>query len=149
MTFIPFLHINGSLLFCFTDMSSCEWLGFTQKFLKTNLKNTDFLLRSASRSLLKCHVVLSYFAAYFWLVALLTGSNYTFLLAANLCFQLLLFWYKLAQFLGDKLELFHNSSVMKSLTVWHFSSYYFIYRKATSVLLKVHGFMDVYVAFLN
>ena len=64
-------------------------------------------------------------------------------------FQLLLFWYKLAQFLGGKLELFHNSSVMKSLTVWHFSSYYFIYRKATSVLLKVHGFMDVYVAFLN
>ena len=74
-----------------SDMSSCEWLGFTQKFLKTNLKNTDFLLRSASRSLLKCHVVLSYFAAYFWLVALLTGSNYTFLLAANLCFSVATF----------------------------------------------------------
>ena len=73
-------------------MPSCEWLDFTQKFLQTNLKNTaDLLLPCASRCLLKCNVILAYFAAYFGLVVLSTGSNYASLLA---------------QFLGYKLETF-------------------------------------------
>ena len=51
---------SGSLLFCFTIMWSCEWLNFTQKSLKTNLKNTaDLLFPSTTRSLLKRHVVLA------------------------------------------------------------------------------------------
>ena len=58
--FILFLHNNGSLLFCFTVLSSYEWLDFAQTFLQTNLKNTaGLLLPSASRYLLKCNVVLA------------------------------------------------------------------------------------------
>ena len=62
-------------------------------------------LPSASRSLLKRHV-LAQFTASFWLVALSTGSNYTSLLAANLCFSVATFWYKLVQFLGDNIQSF-------------------------------------------
>ena len=109
MNGIPFLHNSGSLLFCFTDMSSCEWLDITQKILQTSLENTgDLLCPSASRSILKRHVVLAKFVTYFWLVALSTGSNYDMLLCWQQVseFQLLLFWYKLPQFSGDKLESF-------------------------------------------
>ena len=60
LTSIPFLHNSGSPLFCLTDVSSCEWPDFTQKFLKTNLKGTaDLLHPSASRSQLKHHVALA------------------------------------------------------------------------------------------
>ena len=45
-------YLSISYDYGFTDMPLCEWLDFTQKFLKTNLKSTvDLLLLSASRSL--------------------------------------------------------------------------------------------------
>ena len=39
-------------------------------------------------------------------------------------FRLLLFWYKIPPVFGCQLETFHSSSVMRSLTVWHFSYEY-------------------------
>ena len=45
-------YLSISYDYGFTDMPPCEWLDFTQKFLKTNLKSTaDLLLLSASRFL--------------------------------------------------------------------------------------------------
>ena len=125
MTCIPFLHNNGSLLFCFTDMSSCEWLDFSQKFLKRNLKNTAtyFLLVHLGPYWNAIWFLLNFLPISDWLLY----QQCLIMLPCwqQICaFQLLLFWCKIAQFLSDKLKVFHNSSAMASLTVWHFSHEY-------------------------
>ena len=86
-------------------MSSCEWLDFTQKSLKTNLKNTAVLLFSSETYWNPMHFLPNSLPISDWL-------HYQQGLSMLLCwqqicaFQLLLFWYKLLQFLGGKLESF-------------------------------------------
>ena len=65
LTCTSFLHNSGSPLFCFTDVSSCEWLNFTQKFLKTNLKRTIDLLLPTKTPCNSCLIRYLFLIGYF------------------------------------------------------------------------------------
>ena len=112
-------------MFCFTDMSSCEWLDFTQNPSKQiwKIQQTYFFLAYLDPywKAMKFFLNLLHFSD--WL--LYQQSLIMLLCWLKICaFQLLLSWYKLPQFLGDKLEIFHNTSVMKFLRVRHFFNEY-------------------------
>ena len=102
MTCIPFLHNSCCLLSGFTVISFCEWLYFYSKIPH----NKSQKYSRPDHFLAHIGPYWTQFTASFWLVALSTGSNYTSLLAANLCFSVATFWYKLVQFLGDNIESF-------------------------------------------
>ena len=65
-------------------------------------------------------------------------------------FHLLFFWYKIAPVFGWQLETFHSSSVMRSLTVWHFSYEYLQeFLGYESLFWKYIDFFAVHGGFLH
>ena len=98
--------LSGRLLFCFTDMLPFDWLDFTQKFLKKkskDYKQTYFFLAHLGPYWNATWFLLNSLPFCDWL--LYQQGLIMLLCWQQICaFQLLLFWYKLPQFLGDKLE---------------------------------------------
>ena len=104
MTCIPFLHNSSSFLLCFIDIRSCEWIEFTQNPLKQIIPDLFFPVH-----------LCPYWNTRWLFVNLQPISDwlqYQQGLIMLLCWQqicalqLLLFWYKLHQFLVEKLESF-------------------------------------------